>query len=93
MIAFDQIPAIGTTVCIDQQVYEFRGTVPHEKADGQMTTLLAWETVCPSCAKPFVIRSTVKSNGFTRRCPDCAKAGKPVKGKRGRRVKVAVHHA
>lgn len=93
MIHFEKPPAIGTTVSLDGQVYEYRGTIPHTKLDGSGTILLAWETLCPSCGRAVVIRSTLKSHGFTRRCSDCAKAGKPVKGKRGRKIVVVIHHA
>lgn len=93
MIVLLGIPEIGTVVDLDGQSYEMRGTEPYTRKDGEQTTLIVWETVCPDCQSPFEVRSTVKSNGLTRRCKSCAKVGKPVKGRRGRKVRVKVTHA
>jgi len=92
MITFDRIPNAGTTISIDGQVYEVRGTVPHTKQDGSETTLLVLETLCADCGQAMLARSTLRSNGYSRRCTDCAKTGKPVKGRRGRECKVTIHH-
>lgn len=93
MIAFDSIPTVGTTVSIDGQVYEVRGTEPHTKQDGSETVLLVLETLCADCGQAMVARSTLRSNGYSRRCSDCAKVGKPVIGRRGRKCKITVTHA
>jgi hypothetical protein len=83
----------GLIVMLDDQSYELRGSKPHRKADGTMTELLVWETACATCGEGFEALTPVKlCNTLTRRCPNCRKPGKPVKGKRGRRLNVKVIH-
>lgn len=81
----------GTVLRLDEQVYELRGAVPHLRKDGAPTELLVWETKCPACGAAFEVRTSRCRTGLpNRRCERCRKVGKPVKGKRGRRVKVEV---
>jgi hypothetical protein len=82
---------LGLVLMLDDQAYELREIRPHRKADGTTTELLAWETACASCGETFEALSPVKlSNTLTRRCVNCRKPGKPVKGKRGRKLNVPV---
>lgn len=90
MIDFAAAPKVGAVLILDDQVYELREVRPHVRNDGQPTTLLAWETSCPKCGTGFEVVTGLTSTGVTRRCASCRKTGKPVKGKRGRKVKVGV---
>lgn len=93
MIDFAITPNVGTTISLDQQVYELRGLRPTSRVDGSPTTLLDWETECPTCKEPFTVTTGLKTKSINRRCSSCAKPFKPVKGKRSRKVKVMVQHA
>jgi len=87
---FQSVPIEGTLLKIDEQVYELRETYPHHRNDGSPTTMLVWETACPSCGDDFTLKTGMKVNSINRRCPKCSNAAKPVKGKRGRKLKVEV---
>lgn len=84
---------IGTVLKLDDQEYELSRFEPYTRDDGRQSTLLVWETTCPSCAEAFLVKSTLTVRWLVRRCVDCAKPGKPVQGKRGRNVKVVVFYA
>lgn len=90
MIDFRASPAIGTILRLDDQEYELAVTRPHVRKDGTPTKVLIWETSCPVCGAAFEVGTGLKSNSVTRRCEPCRKTGKPVKGKRGRKVRVEV---
>jgi len=93
MIAFSKAPAIGTVVLLDRQVFELVELKPHTRKDGGTMELLVWQSGCASCGTEFVTSSPLRTNGLTRRCAECRKPGKPVRGKRGRRVAVKVLEA
>jgi hypothetical protein len=93
MISFDTVPDVGTVVILDRQEYELAGTRPHQKADGSIVNLLVWETTCPVCKGSFETLTARNLGPTIRRCQEHRKAGKPVKGRRGRRLKVAVLEA
>lgn len=91
MIDLPSPPEPGLVLMLDDQAYELREFRPHRKADGTMTELMVWETACASCGESFETLTPVKlSNTLTRRCSGCRKPGKPVKGKRGRKLSVQV---
>lgn len=93
MFSFDAEPAIGTVLHLDDQAYEMIGTKPHERQDGTSTELLIWQTECATCGSNFEVMSGLRSSGLSRRCAEHRRAGKPVKGKRGRKVVVEIDHA
>lgn len=93
MIYFDATPNLGTMLVIDGQEYELREVRPHTRQDGGETQLLVWEAHCAACGAEFETTTAIKSKSINRRCSGCAQAGKPVKGRRGRKVVVAVNHA
>lgn len=90
MLRFDHPPSIGTVILLDEQPFELSRTQPHIRLDGQRTTLLVWQTECAGCGDTIEVASPMKTNGLSRRCPSCRKPGKPVKGKRGRKVQIKV---
>ncbi len=90
MIEFTRLPDIGTVVILDDQEFELQRIVPPQKADGSMTELLLWESLCATCGQPYETKTTVRTSGISRRCALHSKPGKPVKGKRGRKVKIQV---
>lgn len=90
MIEFEGIPEIGTVVILDDQEFELVSIVPHQKADGSMTDLLLWASLCATCGQSYETKTTVRTSGISRRCSIHSKPGKPVKGKRGRKVKIQV---
>lgn len=93
LIAFEKTPEIGTVMTLDDQSYEFVGVEPYRRDDGLATDLLVWETCCPTCGAGFTAKTPLVTNTVVRRCADHRKAGKPVKGKRGRKVRVAIVEA
>jgi hypothetical protein len=90
---FQALPAIGTVIMLDDQEYELADVEPYRRKDGRKTQLLVWSTSCPVCGASFQIKTALKSNGVNRRCAECRTPGKPVKGKRGRKIKLAVMEA
>jgi hypothetical protein len=90
MITFETIPDVGTVVILDRQKYKLVGSRPYTRADDSRTLLLVWETKCATCKTEFEVLSPRHAGPSTRRCAEHRKAGKPVKGKRGRRVSVEV---
>jgi hypothetical protein len=87
---FQAAPDLGTTVRLDEQVYELRETKPHVRKDGAPTRLLVWESTCPGCGSSFVVTTGLSTKSLNRRCGACRKPLKIVKGRRGRRVKIVV---
>lgn len=91
MIAFAGPPLIGTVLMLDSQAYELSDVVPHTRQDGTATSLLAWETSCAACGSSFrALTPAASISGLSRRCQSCKKPGKPVKGRRGRKLRVEV---
>lgn len=90
MIDFAAPPPVGTVLKLGDQVYELRDCKPYVRLDGERTTLLVWESCCPTCGDGFEAVTGLKARSVNRRCAGCHKAGKPVKGKRGRKVRVEV---
>lgn len=84
---------IGTVVLLDEQAYELVGTEPHTRLDGGQTELLVWNSTCASCGDPLVCRTPGMTTWFSRRCSDCKRPGKPVTGRRGRKVNVTIIEA
>lgn len=85
--------SIGTVVMLDDQAFELVGTKPHIRVDGTRTELLVWNSECASCNGPFECCTPGIGTTMNRRCSDCKRPGKPVKGKRGRKVRVTVIQA
>ncbi|HKR17644.1 hypothetical protein [Rhizorhapis sp.] len=90
---FSEQPTVGTVILLDEQQYELVGVEPYRRRDGRKTELLVWATQCANCQSPFEVKTPLRTNGFSRRCAACRKPGKPVQGKRGRKVKVAMVEA
>ena len=78
---------------LDDQRYELREIRPYVREDGGSTRLLVWETVCPKCGDPLDVITGLTGNQINRRCSDCKRPGKPVTGKRGRKVNVTIIEA
>ena len=93
MIDFVFAPDAGTVVLLDDQQYELREARPASRNDGSHTVLLDWESICPVCGEAFVVTTGLKAKSLNRRCTACKNPNKPVKGKRGRKIKVVVHYA
>jgi transposase-like protein len=66
----------------DGQRYRPIATQKHVKLNGEEITLIAWDTVCPSCGSPFVVLTTSKFTGPRRRCDACKAPGRRVKSER-----------
>lgn len=90
MLNFEKEPAVGTVVWLDEQAFELAGTQDHIRKDGTATTLLVWQSECADCGAAIKFMSPRKISGLKRRCADCAKPGRPVRGKRGRKIDVRV---
>jgi len=90
MIEFSTAPEVGSLLLIDSQEYELREVLDHVRKDGSGSSILVWESSCPACGSGFEVTTGLVAKGVNRRCGGCAKAGKPVKGKRGRKLKVEV---
>jgi hypothetical protein len=97
MIAlFATEPPLGTRILLDDQAYELVDVQPYtRKSDGRPTRLLTWETCCPTtgCDTSFRVHTGLTVSALSRRCEDhrfTAVRFKPVKGRRGRKVRVQV---
>lgn len=90
MIDFALPPPVGTVLMLDQQAYELREARPASRNDGTSTMLLDWETECPDCRCSFIVTTGLKTKSVNRRCQGCKAPNRPVKGRRGRKVQVAV---
>ena len=81
---------IGDAVFLDEQEYRLVREEAYRRQDGQESTVLVWTTDCPGCGAAFEVKTARSfSTSPVRRCANCRKPGKPVKGKRGRRVVVS----
>lgn len=89
-IHFDREPDLGTIVMLDDQAYELVAAEDHRRKDGSPTTLLRWSTHCPVCGDHFEVMSGLSCKTFNRRCEAHRTAGKPIRGKRSRKIKVEV---
>ncbi len=89
---FPEPPPIGTILLLDDQDYEFRGTTPYVKEDGDEIEILVWESGCADCGDPFTTSTMLQAKGMARRCKLHRAPLKPVrKGKRKyRKVKVTI---
>lgn len=90
LINFHAAPEVGTVLRLDEQVYELRDVEAYIRQDGVASALLVWESACPACGVGFVAKTGLSTHSINRRCVRCRKPNKPVKGKRGRRLKVEV---
>lgn len=90
MTDFAVPPDIGTLLMLDEQAYELREARPASRNDGSPTMLLDWETLCPACGVPFTVTTGLKTKSINRRCRACLKPCKPVKGRRGRKVRARI---
>lgn len=93
MIDFETPPAIGSVLKLDSQDYELVDVRPYVRADGARSCVLIWQTLCPSCGDGIEVTTGLRAQGVVRRCSRCRKIGRPVKGKRGRKVMVKVIEA
>lgn len=91
IVSFTGEPPLGVIVRLDEQAFELVAAEPYTRqTDGMPSALLTWETACPVCGEPFRCASGMKVTSLTRRCERHRNKSKPVKGKRGRKVCVAV---
>ena len=93
---FMKAPSLGTTLCLDEQSYELVAAEPYtRRTDGVQTVLLDWEAACPvdGCGTVFRCSTGLRVNYLPRRCEEHRNFTRPVKGKRGRRVKVKLYEA
>ena len=76
---------------LDEQAFEVLAVEPYErKLDGQRVPLLTLEARCPVCGVSYRCKTGLSVAYLPRRCEAHRNPGKPVKGKRGRRVSVSV---
>ena len=93
---FASEPPLGTRILLDEQVYELVDSEPYtRKSDGKPSRLLIWETCCPTqgCETTFRVTTGCSVTTLNRRCEGhrfTALRSKPVKGRRGRKVRVRV---
>ena len=88
----DDLP-IGAVLTLDQQQFELAKIEPYWRTDGALSAILHWRTECPQCGCEFTHKTGRGTAQFNRRCEEHRKAAKPVKGRRGRKVKVAIEPA
>jgi len=96
MAVFAAEPPLGTRILLDEQVYELVAVEPYtRKSDGKPSRLLVWETSCPAagCGETFRPKSGLTVTSLARRCDAHREVSRPVKGKRGRKVRVRVELA
>lgn len=93
MAVFAVEPPLGTRILLDDQVYDLVAAEPYtRKTDGQPSRLLVWDTTCPAagCGESFRAMSGLTVTSLARRCETHREVARPVKGKRGRKVRVRV---
>ena len=86
-------PPLGTRILLDDQSYDLVAAEPYtRKTDGKPSSLLTWESCCPQpgCGEPFREKSGLAVSSLRRRCEAHRAGMKPVKGRRGRKIKVRV---
>lgn len=84
---------IGSVLYLDDQAYELIRIDDHRRADGTTTHLRVWRSACPNCSSPFEVKTVSRLAHINRRCTSCRRPGRPVKGKRGRRIKSRIEVA
>lgn len=92
-VIFSVSPALGTRIFLDDQVYCLVAAEPYTRTtDGRLTSLLTWETVCPTagCGSRFQAMSGLTITSLIRRCGSHRSLTKPVRGRRNRKVRVRV---
>lgn len=90
IFAFVEPPPFGTLVMLDEQTYELADMEPYTRTNGTQSAILRWETACPACGASFNVKTGLSARELTRRCEDHRRMAKPVKGKRGRKLKVQI---
>ena len=81
LIRFKATPLIGEAFMHQGQRYELIESQEHVRRDGSPTRIFTWQSHCPDCGKPFVIKSGMAIHHLNRRCDTHKKPGKPVSGK------------
>lgn len=63
------------------QAFRFAGMVEHTKPDGSVIPLAAWETACPDCGRPHVVKTKPEPDldRLRRRCDACKAPGRKVR--------------
>ena len=90
---FADDPPLGTRITLDDQPYELVDIEPYiRKLDGARSRLLIWETICPAagCGDSFRVITGLSIRYLQRRCETHKRSLKPVKGRRGRKVRARI---
>lgn len=90
VIDFRTLPDLGIVFAVDGQEYELVKFEDYTRVDGVATNLLVWHSHCPDCGSQFEIKTGLATRAVNRRCSNCKRTGKPVKGRRGRKCQVTV---
>lgn len=72
----------GFAIEWDGQLYRPVRVREHVKLDGTSTSMIDWDTECPSCGKAFVVSTTLIVSKWRRRCDDCKAPGRSVRSDR-----------
>jgi hypothetical protein len=69
-VKFAVPPNAGLSLVYDGQVYVLLLAQRHEAKTGDSTTVLAWQSMCRQCTKPFTFTTGMAVNYLTRNCVD-----------------------
>ena len=84
-VNFRITPKAGKTIKVEGQVYRLIGSSPYEKAEGELSVILTWESRCAECGDTFTTTSALITKYLNRRCSKHRKAGHPVTKKSNNR--------
>lgn len=77
-VNFKTTPHRGTVIMLQGQRYELVATELYWRQDGHPAVLLCWQSHCPDCAAPFILKTGLRQRYLNRRCPKHHKSGVPV---------------
>lgn len=82
VLAFEQVPAIGTSVILNGQPYTFVAVELYIRKDGVASQWLTWEAPYWDCGEAFRVSLGLGgSKGVNRRCRKHRQPGSRVKGR------------
>lgn len=81
VVSFPAVPPIGTAIELEGgQKFELVGARDYLKADGSLSAVLSWATVCPDTGEQFTVETGMTLHDFpARRGPSARQPGKAMR--------------
>src|SRR3546814_8449706 len=66
-VCSSDLPAKGTKLIFDGQVYDLVSASPHVRRDGSVGRILTWHSACARCGDDFIVTTGLRGHSINRR--------------------------